>query len=44
MAEPILEVAGLSVDLVRTETKPILSDVSFSLQRQGIVEIGRAHV
>lgn len=39
MSETILEVSALSVDLVRGEAKPILSDVSFSLQRQGILGV-----
>ena len=37
MGETVFEVSGLSVDLVREETRSILHDVSFSLVRQGIL-------
>jgi peptide/nickel transport system ATP-binding protein len=39
MGETVFEVSGLSVDLVRSDTRSILHDVSFSLVRQGILGI-----
>lgn len=39
MGETVFEVSGLSVDLIRGETRSILHDVSFSLVRQGILGI-----